>query len=126
MLEETGADSHFGAFRFAFDEEIAHTSVFEVEATGKLKGSWEGEPKWASVPELTNNIFSNHVPVLAFFQKYSVLAVGEASTITRTDRYACRPNCTSINCFPAKPAIWLVRGGTDEDRFASAPRGSQW
>ncbi len=63
VLEETGLAVTSCRYVFSFDEAIAHTSVFEVEATGNLKGSWEGEPKWVSLPELTNNAFSNHVPV---------------------------------------------------------------
>ncbi len=64
MLEQTGLAVTSCRYVFSFDEAIAHTSVFEVEGTRNLKGSWEGEPAWVSLSELTANIFANHVPVL--------------------------------------------------------------
>jgi 8-oxo-dGTP pyrophosphatase MutT (NUDIX family) len=68
VREETGLAVTSCRFLFAFDEPIARTHVFEIQAAGELKGSWEGEPRWATLSELSAKIYSPHRPVLAYLQ----------------------------------------------------------
>jgi len=69
VWEETGLAVSTCRFLFVFDEPIARTHVFEVQAAGELKGSWEGEPKWATLSELARKIYPRHCPVLTYLQQ---------------------------------------------------------
>src|SRR5271169_3926578 len=39
-------------------------SVFEVEASGELKNSWEGSPQWTTVAEIEPRLLPSQRPVL--------------------------------------------------------------
>ena len=44
-------------------------SVFEAEATGELKNSWEGSPRWMTMAELESGILQSQRPVLELLRK---------------------------------------------------------
>jgi len=95
VREETGLTVTSCRFLFAFDEPIARTHVFEIQAAGELKGSWEGEPRWATISELSAKIYPRHRPVLAYLQESSprrALAgqprAGRTGTLAPADRCA--------------------------------------
>ena len=46
-------------------------SVFEAEASGELKGSWEGSPRWMTLPELEPRLLESQRPVLDLLRKIS-------------------------------------------------------
>ena len=54
-----------------FGQSIARTHVFAVEVNGEVRGSWEGEPRWVSLSELSSNIYLAHRPVLTLPRKSS-------------------------------------------------------
>jgi len=69
VLEETGLVVTSCRLLVGFDEAITHTQVFVVEAKGEVKGSWEGEPRWVSLSELSSNLYLAHRPVLTLLRK---------------------------------------------------------
>ncbi len=71
VREETGLTVTACRFLFEFDEALARTSVFEVQANGELQGSWEGTPLWADLSELETRIYPAHQPALGFLQHSS-------------------------------------------------------
>ncbi len=46
-------------------------SVFEAEASGELKDSWEGSPRWMTLPELEPRLLESQRPVLVLLRKIS-------------------------------------------------------
>jgi 8-oxo-dGTP pyrophosphatase MutT (NUDIX family) len=46
-------------------------SVFEAEASGELKVSWEGSPRWMTLPELEPRLLESQRPVLDLLRKTS-------------------------------------------------------
>jgi 8-oxo-dGTP pyrophosphatase MutT (NUDIX family) len=59
VLEETGLTLTGADFKFDFKVRAplpAHTFVFEAEAEGELRGSWEGTPRIVSLDELQRRI----------------------------------------------------------------------
>ena len=56
-----------------------NTSVFEVQATGELKNSWEGSPRWMTVDELEPRLLPSQRPLLDLMRKTPV--VNNAQTI---------------------------------------------
>jgi len=53
-------------------------SVFEVQATGELKNSWEGSPQWMTVAELEPRILKGQRPVLELLRKICPASQHEA------------------------------------------------
>ncbi len=51
-------------------------SVFETEAAGELQSSWEGSPRWMTVPELSTRLLKSQQPVIELLTK---LAAAEPS-----------------------------------------------
>jgi ADP-ribose pyrophosphatase YjhB (NUDIX family) len=49
-------------------------SVFEVEASGDLKDSWEGSPRWMTAAELEPRLLESQRPVLELLTKISAEA----------------------------------------------------
>jgi 8-oxo-dGTP pyrophosphatase MutT (NUDIX family) len=45
------------------------TSVFAVQATGELKNSWEGSPRWMTMAELEPRMLESQRPVLELLRK---------------------------------------------------------
>jgi len=56
-----------------------NTSVFEVQATGELRNSWEGSPRWMTVDELEPRLLPSQRPLLDLLRKAPV--VNHAQTI---------------------------------------------
>jgi 8-oxo-dGTP pyrophosphatase MutT (NUDIX family) len=57
--EETGLSCQ--SFEFAFRYEsatdiVARIAVFNVQATGQLRGSWEGTPEWVKMEDVQPNL----------------------------------------------------------------------
>jgi 8-oxo-dGTP pyrophosphatase MutT (NUDIX family) len=55
IQEETGlsCQSFEFAFRYESDTDIAaRIAVFDVQATGQLRGSWEGTPEWVKIEDV--------------------------------------------------------------------------
>ncbi len=74
VLEETGLRVTGEELRMRFHstaEVPCHVSVFEVEASGELKDSWEGSPRWVTVPELEPHLMKGQRPVLDLLRKVS-------------------------------------------------------
>ena len=46
-------------------------SVFEAEGSGELKSSWEGSPRWMTLPELEPRLLESQRPVLDLLRKIS-------------------------------------------------------
>jgi len=44
-------------------------SVFQVQASGELKNSWEGSPQWMTVDELELHLLTSQRPVLDLLKK---------------------------------------------------------
>ena len=56
-----------------------NTAVFEVQATGELRNSWEGSPRWMTVDELEPRLLPSQRPLLGLLRKSPV--VNHAQTI---------------------------------------------
>jgi 8-oxo-dGTP pyrophosphatase MutT (NUDIX family) len=52
-------------------------SVFEAEVSGELRDSWEGSPRWMTVPELEPRLMASQRPVLELLYKISAEFPGE-------------------------------------------------
>lgn len=67
ILEETGLRVTAEKFRLRYfsDADVpCNISVFEVEATGEVRNSWEGSPQWKTVTELETGLMASQRPVL--------------------------------------------------------------
>lgn len=59
VLEETGLRISKSAVRFRYYSSAdipVDVTVFDVEAEGQLRGSWEGEPCWLPLSELSKRV----------------------------------------------------------------------
>ena len=64
--------------RFQATAEVpANVAVFEVEATGEVKNSWEGTPRWLSIEELEPRLMESQRAVLELMKK--ICAAGRES-----------------------------------------------
>ncbi len=75
VLEETGLAVTGETLRMRYHstaEVPCDIAVFEVEASGKLKDSWEGSPRWMTIPELEPRLMNGQRPVLDLLRKISV------------------------------------------------------
>jgi len=74
VLEETGLSVTGGklSLRYGSTADVPCTvSVFEVEASGELKDSWEGSPQWMTASELEPRLLRSQRPVLELMKKSS-------------------------------------------------------
>ena len=72
VLEETGlnVDRQEFKLRYFSDAEVPCTiSVFEVQARGKLKNSWEGSVHWMKVAEFESGMLESQRPALEVIRK---------------------------------------------------------
>jgi 8-oxo-dGTP pyrophosphatase MutT (NUDIX family) len=72
VLEETGLSVTRNELMLQYftRAEIPCTiSVFEVQASGELKDSWEGPPTWATFDELVPRLLPSQRPVLEVLRK---------------------------------------------------------
>jgi 8-oxo-dGTP pyrophosphatase MutT (NUDIX family) len=75
VLEETGLSviSYQHCLRFQSTADVpCDVCVFEVQATGDLKNSWEGSPRWMTLAELEPQILKSQRPVVELLRKMSV------------------------------------------------------
>jgi predicted NUDIX family NTP pyrophosphohydrolase len=49
-------------------------SVFEVQASGELRNSWEGSAQWSTVAEMEPRLLISQRPVLELLRKMSTNA----------------------------------------------------
>ncbi len=67
VLEETGLRvtvQKLCSQYHSSDDVPCNISVYEVQAEGELKSSWEGSPVWATLIELESRILKSQRPVL--------------------------------------------------------------
>jgi hypothetical protein len=55
-------------------------SVFAVQATGELKNSWEGSPRWMTMAELEPRMLESQRPVLELLRKMCAASQQESSS----------------------------------------------
>jgi 8-oxo-dGTP pyrophosphatase MutT (NUDIX family) len=59
FAEETGLKVTASQLKFSYfsgEDVPVNLAVFEVEADGQLRGSWEGDPRWARTTELRQRL----------------------------------------------------------------------
>jgi 8-oxo-dGTP pyrophosphatase MutT (NUDIX family) len=67
IAEETGLEvtSLEPVLQYYFAAPIpCNVSVFQVSATGQVRGSWEGDPEWATISEMRSHIMASQRPVI--------------------------------------------------------------
>jgi 8-oxo-dGTP diphosphatase len=72
VMEETGLRVTGQELRMRYHSTAdvpCDISVFEVQATGELKNSWEGSPQWMTVAEIEPRILQSQYPVLELLRK---------------------------------------------------------
>ena len=72
VREETGLTVTRAEFQMKYHssaEAPADISVFRAEATGELKGSWEGSPQWMTVEEIGMQMIESQRPLLELMRK---------------------------------------------------------
>lgn len=72
VLEETGLRVTGQELRMRYHSTAdvpCDTSVFAVQATGELKNSWEGSPRWMTMAELEPQMLKSQRPVLELLCK---------------------------------------------------------
>jgi 8-oxo-dGTP pyrophosphatase MutT (NUDIX family) len=77
VLEETGLAVTGEELRMRYHstaEVPCHIAVFEVEASGELKDSWEGSPRWMTISELEPQLMNGQRPVLDLLRNISAEA----------------------------------------------------
>jgi 8-oxo-dGTP pyrophosphatase MutT (NUDIX family) len=77
VLEETGLTVTGLELRMRYPStaDVPCTiSVFEFEASGELKDSWEGSPRWMTPAELEPRLLESQRPVLELLKKISAEA----------------------------------------------------
>jgi len=81
VLEETGLRVTSQELRIRYHSTAdvpCDISVFEVQATGELKNSWEGSPQWMTLAELEPRILKGQRPVLELLRKMCAASEHEA------------------------------------------------
>jgi 8-oxo-dGTP pyrophosphatase MutT (NUDIX family) len=72
VLEETGLRVTGQELRMQYHSTAdvpCDVSVFEAQATGELKNSWEGSPQWLTMAELEPEMLTSQRPVLELLRK---------------------------------------------------------
>jgi 8-oxo-dGTP pyrophosphatase MutT (NUDIX family) len=72
VLEETGLTINFPQLRMRYHTTAdvpCEISVFEAQATGQLRNSWEGSPAWKTPAELEAGILKSQRPLLELLRK---------------------------------------------------------
>jgi 8-oxo-dGTP pyrophosphatase MutT (NUDIX family) len=83
VFEETGlrVTNHELRMRFHSTADVpCRVAVFEVQATGDLKVSWEGPPQWMTVAEIEGRILKSQRPVLELMSKLCATTKQEEPT----------------------------------------------
>lgn len=74
VLEETGLAVTGEELRMRYHstaEVPCYIAVFEIEASGELKDSWEGSPRWMTISEVEPQLMNSQRPVLELLRKIS-------------------------------------------------------
>ena len=74
VLEETGLSVTALELQMSYHSTAdlrCTISVFEVQATGHLKDSWEGSPRWMTLAELEPRLLKSQRPALELLNKIS-------------------------------------------------------
>jgi len=74
ILEETGLSVSGKELKLNYfsDADVpCNTSVFEVQASGEVKNSWEGTPQWTTLAEVEQRVLRSQRPVLELLKKNS-------------------------------------------------------
>gem|GEM_PF-1512733 len=82
VQEETGLEVTNLTFRMRFPSKSdvpCLISVFEVEASGNVRESWEGSPHWMTIAELESGLLESQRPALDLMRKISAEAGAEVS-----------------------------------------------
>jgi ADP-ribose pyrophosphatase YjhB (NUDIX family) len=82
ILEETGLSvtgKELKLHYFSDADVPCNIAVFEVEATGELKNSWEGSPQWKTVAEIEPRLLPSQHAVLDLLQTISRNAIDSQS-----------------------------------------------
>lgn len=82
VLEETGLTVTRQDLRMRYHSTAdvpCNISVFEVEASGELKDSWEGSPRWLTPAELEPRLLESQRPVIGLLRKISAKSHSEGS-----------------------------------------------
>ncbi len=80
VQEETGLEVATVTFRMRFSSRAdvpCTISVFEVEATGDLRESWEGSPRWMTIAELQDRLVESQRPALELMKRISAETIGQ-------------------------------------------------
>jgi 8-oxo-dGTP pyrophosphatase MutT (NUDIX family) len=75
VREETGLNVSGEALQLRYYSAAdvpCNTSVFEVQATGELRNSWEGSPRWMTVDELEPRLLPSQRPLFGLLRKSPV------------------------------------------------------
>src|SRR5437588_1396521 len=87
MLEETGLSVTGKKLLHEYysDADVpCNISVFEVQASGELRNSWEGSPQWMTVDELEPRLLESQRPVLEWIRKMAANAEASNRSIARS------------------------------------------
>jgi 8-oxo-dGTP pyrophosphatase MutT (NUDIX family) len=82
ILEETGLSvtgKELKLHYFSDADVPCNIAVFEVEASGELKNSWEGSPQWKTVAEIEPRLLPSQHAVLDLLQTISRNAIDSQS-----------------------------------------------
>lgn len=74
VVEETGLQVTNAVLKKNYHSNAdlpCNISVFEVEADGELMESWEGSPRWLTIPELEPQLLESQRPVLELMHAMS-------------------------------------------------------
>jgi 8-oxo-dGTP pyrophosphatase MutT (NUDIX family) len=77
--EETGLNVTSFDLRLRYQSSTdvpCNITVFEAKASGELKDSWEGSPRWMTVEELAPRLLESQRPTLALMTQISADAQG--------------------------------------------------
>jgi 8-oxo-dGTP pyrophosphatase MutT (NUDIX family) len=83
VLEETGLRVTGQELRMRYHSTAdvpCDISVFAVQATGELKNSWEGSPRWMTMAELEPRMLESQRPVLELLRKMCAASQQESSS----------------------------------------------
>lgn len=88
ILEETGLSVTGKELKLHYYSEAdvpCNISVFEVQASGELKNSWEGSPQWTTVAEIEPRLLPSQRPVLDLLRTMSANELGAKASTRRGD-----------------------------------------
>ena len=82
VLEETGLSVTGKELKFKYYSESdvpCNIAVFEAQASGELKNSWEGSPQWKTMAEIEPRLLPSQHAVLDLLKTISINAIDSQS-----------------------------------------------